>query len=151
MKYDITNDHCHLKQISTLNQPQFLWLVYAKCTRVVGFISTNLLKMKHWMKHWMKYEEKTLTFETNCVCKMHEGEKEAAVVVLRAEDVHQVRFYCNQMSIAQSSSFKRNMNINCRQIWMVTQLSGETCPLGTKPDSHFVLFICTNTEMHTAT
>ena len=99
----------------------------------------------------MKYEEKTLTFETNCVCKMHEGEKEAAVVVLRAEDVHQVRFYCNQMSIAQSSSFKRNMNINCRQIWMVTQLSGETCPLGTKPDSHFVLFIqiqkCTQLEI----
>ena len=84
---------------------------------------------------------------------MHEGEKEAAVVVLRAEDVHQVRFYCNQMSIAQSSSFKRNMNINCRQIWMVTQLSGETCPLGTKPDSHFVLFIqiqkCTQLHRNT--
>ena len=35
-----------------------------------------------------------------------------AVVVLRADDVHQVRFYCNQLSIAQSSSFDRNIDSN---------------------------------------
>ena len=54
-------------------------------------------------------EKKTLTFETNCVYA--KCTRVGAVVVLRAGDVHQLWFYCNQMSIAQSSSFKRNINI----------------------------------------